>query len=186
MFIVIEGLDGSGKSTQARMLAESLRKEGHDVNLTAEPTESMTGSLLRRILSGYLEVDAKTLALLFTADRMEHLDKEIKPSLDKGEVVVCERYYHSTVAYQAAQGIDRNWLLQLNCKALEPDATFYLDIEPSKAINRSDRNEIFEEAEFLKKVQREYDKFKEIIRLDGNLEQEEISKRIQEAVSDVL
>ncbi len=136
MFLVIEGIDGCGKTTQARLLYEWLVKEGYDALLTAEPTNNAIGSCLKEILSSGEEIDPHALALLFTSDRYEHIKKEIEPALQEKKIVVSERYYHSTVAYQAAQGVEREWLMTLNSFAIEnkPDITLLLDIGPDVAI----------------------------------------------------
>jgi len=158
MFIVMEGIDGCGKTTQAKFLHEWLIKEGHDVFLTAEPTNSIIGKCLKAILSSGVQIDPHALALLFTSDRYEHIKKEIEPALRDKKIVISERYYHSTIAYQAAQGVDREWLLDINSFAIEkkPDIAFLLDIPPESAIP---------------KIQEKDKKFREIIdRLDREIE----------------
>ncbi|VVB54794.1 putative thymidylate kinase [uncultured archaeon] len=156
MFIVLEGVDGCGKSTQAKLLGEYLKGLGKLVVLTAEPSKSMVGVALRQILRGDAEVDARTLALLFTADRMEHLKAEILPALESGKIVVCERYVLSTVAYQAAQGVDAQWILELNRFAPKPDVSFLLEADPKTAAARAKSGEIFEREDFLKRVTQNY------------------------------
>lgn len=156
MFIVLEGIDGCGKTSQARKLSDWLRGEGKPVFLTTEPTCGKIGILIRQILSGEEKVDPKALALLFTADRIEHIKKEVEPALSDGKVVVSERYAHSTIAYQSVQGVSKDWLIELNAFALNPDVTFLLDVDPTVSAERSDQAEIFENAEFLAKVRREY------------------------------
>jgi dTMP kinase len=126
------------------------------VFLTAEPTGGKIGAFIRHVLAGKEKVDPKTLALLFTADRAEHLRVEVEPALSAGKIVVSERYVHSTVAYQTAQGVDRDWIKSLNSFARKPDVTFLLDVDPTLGANRSKRTEIFENKEFLSKVRAEY------------------------------
>jgi len=183
MFIVFEGIDGCGKSTQARLLAEWLEKEGHCVLLTAEPTRGRIGLFIREILSGKEKVDPKTLALLFTADRYEHLMNEIAPALSAGNFVVSERYYHSTIAYQSAQGVDSEWLFELNCFALKPDVTFFLDVKPEEAMERKEGREIFEERDFLEKVYKEYLRFVDVERIDGEGMPEIVCEKVKSIVS---
>ncbi|ODS42940.1 MAG: dTMP kinase [Candidatus Altiarchaeales archaeon IMC4] len=154
MFIVLEGIDGCGKSTYAGMLVDWLN-ETHCAILTTEPTKNRIGSFIREILKGHVEVDAKTLALLFTADRYEH-QKEIKDSLDCGKIVVCERYYHSTIAYQSALGVDKKWIVEMNKFARKPDLALFIDVDPEVAVKRTSTNEIFENLDFLKKVRENY------------------------------
>ena len=156
MFVVLEGVDGCGKTTQAIKIADWLRGQGKLVFLTAEPTAGKIGVFLRQILAGREHVDPKTLALLFTADRAEHLRTEVEPALAAGKIVVSERYHYSTIAYQAAQGVDKQWLISLNSFARKPDVTLLLDVDPALGASRSSRAEIFENEGFLKKVRAEY------------------------------
>ncbi len=134
MFIVLEGIDGCGKSTQAKLLYDWLLSTGKKAELTAEPTKNKIGILIREILSGSEKVDPTALALLFTADRYEHLGNFIEPNLREGKIVICERYYHSTIAYQSAQGVNKDWLLQINSFARKPDFTIFIDVKPEIAI----------------------------------------------------
>jgi dTMP kinase len=178
MFIVLEGVDGCGKSTHARLLAEWLREKGRKARLTAEPTEGRIGSLIREILSGKVEVDPRTLALLFTADRMEHL-AEIRAAQAEGADIISDRYYYSTVAYQAAQGVDRQWLLTLNGFVIKPDLVILLDIGSEAAEGRARSGEIFERKEFLEKVRTEYKKFRTLKTVDSARPQEEVQEEIR-------
>jgi dTMP kinase len=185
MFIVFEGCDGCGKSTHARLLADWLRQKGRDVLLTAEPTEGRIGQLIREILSGKIEVDPRTLALLFTADRVEHV-KEIRHALETGKDVISDRYYYSTVAYQAAQGVDRKWLLEMNVFALRPDLVLFLDIEPAEAERRAGSGEIFEKKDFLRKVRTEYGKFRTLKVVDSSRLKEQVQEEIRQLVGKVI
>lgn len=153
-FIVLEGVDGCGKTTHAKLLAQWLKANGHNVLHTKEPSRGQIGVLLRQYLKK--ENDPLIDALLFTADRAEHLEKEIRPALEKGEIVVCERYFYSTIAYQVAQGLDKKWLKDLNAFALKPDLTILLDLDPEISVKRTSTNEKFEKLEFLKKVRENY------------------------------
>lgn len=183
MFIVFEGIDGCGKSTQARMLAEWLGKEGSQVVATAEPTKNRMGLFLREILSGREKVDPKTLALLFTADRCEHLERVVEPALSEGRIVLSERYYHSTIAYQSAQGVDAEWLFDINSFARKPDLAIFLDVRPKDAIKRKKCEEIFENGIFLEKVYAEYMRFDEMIKVDGTGGMDAVHERIKRIVS---
>lgn len=186
MFIVIEGIDGCGKSTQARLLSEWLREQGKDVLLTAEPTKNRIGIFIRKILSGDEKVDTKTLALLFTADRYEHLGNEVSPALSNGRIVVSERYYYSTIAYQSAQGVSREWLFDINYFILKPALTFFLDVKPEIAVKRTKMNEIFENRVFLEKVYKNYLRFDDITRVDGNQRPEIVFDEIKKIVSELI
>ncbi len=152
--IIIEGIDGSGKTTHAKLLSQWLTANGHNVLHTKEPSRGPIGLLLRE----YLKKETEPLidALLFTADRAEHVEKEISPALAEGKIVVCERYYFSTIAYQMAQGLDKKWLSDLNSFAPKPDLIILLDLSPEVSVKRTSTNEKFEKLEFLKKVNNNY------------------------------
>ena len=184
MFIVLDGIDGCGKSTQAKLLAEWFRSNRREVLLTAEPTKSRIGLFIREILSGNENVNPKTLALLFTADRYEHIVNEIEPALSNNRIVISERYYHSTITYQEAQGVDRKWLLDINKFARKPDMTIFLDIKPEIGVKRTTTNEIFEKKEFLEKVRDNYLKLDENMKkIDANRSKEDVFDEIKKIVS---
>jgi dTMP kinase len=142
MFISFEGIDGSGKSTQARMLAETLRAQGHDVVLTREPGGSPGAEEIRRLV---LEGDpdrwsAQTEILLFTAARRDHLERVIEPALAAGKVVICDRFADSTRMYQGLSRGDLRALVdQLHSLmiAREPDLTILIDIDPAIGLARA-------------------------------------------------
>ena len=162
-FFVLEGIDGSGKSTVADRLAERVRKElGRECVVTAEPSTLWTGDAVRRAnLEG---IDDAAEALLFVADRALHTG-QIQGWMAEGKVVVCDRYYASTIAYQSAALQDRmvdptEWLWELNRPVvIEPDAIFLLTIPPEKALDRlssrSGRSK-FEKLDYLRQVDRAY------------------------------
>ncbi len=154
-FIALEGIDGSGKSTQARLLAKKLAEKGYEIYETSEPTDGIVGQLIRRILKKDIELSPEALSLLFVADRIEHA-KDIKSALEEGKIVVSDRYLLSTLAYQGAQGVDIEFLEQLHANLPKPDLTIILDIEPEKALARSKADEKFEKLEFLSKVRQKY------------------------------
>jgi len=178
MFIVFEGIDGSGKTSQVKKLGKYLSKE-YDVVLTKEPTAGVIGKLIKNILAGKEQVDPKTLALLFTADRYEHLKNEIIPALNEEKIVICDRYYYSTLVYQMAQGVDETWIKELNKYALVPNVTFFLDIQPDIALERTNQTDIFETKEFLNKIYDQYWAYN-LIRVNANRTKEEIANEIIE------
>lgn len=158
LFIVLEGIDGSGKTTLRDGICDSLKGMGFDAVPTAEPTDGRLGSILR---NGGTD-NPLAEALLFVADRACHTD-EIKGLIEKGVSVVCDRYYASTLAYQSAGsgGPDYDLLVTLNELAtIEPDITFLLDIDPEKGMSRvDDRGEEkskFEKLEFQRRVRENY------------------------------
>jgi len=187
MFIVFEGIDGCGKSTQAALLSEWLTIQGYNVLLTAEPTEGQIGKFIREeILSGKQEISPEALALMFTADRYEHLATEIMPAIQEGKIVVCERYDYSTIAYQTAQGVDRSWLFDMNKFATKPDLVIFLDVKPKIAMTRKEGKEIFEDKAFLEKVYTEYVQFPDMHRIDSSKEPRVVFEKIRDIVSRVL
>ena len=142
LFITFEGIDGSGKSTQARLLAERLEAEGRDVVLTREPGGSPGAEEIRRLV---LEGDperwsAETEILLFTAARRDHLEKTIQPALEAGKVVVCDRFADSTRIYQGiTRGDLRGLVDDLHAMMIgrEPDLTFVIDMDPALGLSRA-------------------------------------------------
>ena len=153
-FIVIEGLDGSGKTTQTKIIAERLEKRLIKTHVTAEPTKNTYGKLCREYLSG--RPASKTLcAAVFTADRIDHNtdpDNGINAHLKRGETVLCDRYYYSTLAYQGVD-VGMDWLkgLNLGCEDIrKPDLCLFLDLTPEVSMQRinsarsSDDIEIYE------------------------------------------
>ncbi|HIH72437.1 MAG: dTMP kinase [Thermococcaceae archaeon] len=173
IFIVLEGIDGAGKSTQAKLLAEWFEERGYEVVLTKEPTDTAFGKLIRRlVLTGGKEgiidgarISKEAEALLFAADRAEHVKKLIEPSLKAGKVVISDRYFYSSLAYQWARGLDLEWLINLNAFAPRADLVILLDLpvkESIKRINgRSIKSEFDKIVELQKKVRENYLKLAE-------------------------
>lgn len=184
--IVFEGIDGSGKSTVAKVVAERL---GDRAALTREPTDSWIGEAVRR--GDRNEVSPYTDALLFMADRAQHT-VEIADMIRKGKTVVCDRYYHSTVAYQTAslrrKGLGDNfaWLLDANTRiSIRPDITFLLVMPPDRMLERiADRPERsrFERLEFLKEVAENYERLaacdEGIVRVDATQPAEDVVAQV--------
>lgn len=160
-FIVFEGIDGSGKSTQINMLAKKLKENGEKVYVTAEPTFSTSGGIIRDALSGAVERTTCELAALFVWDRINHnINKTngINKMLEEGYTVISDRYYYSSLAYQG-EATDYEWVKTLNCSCPEirkPDLCVFIDVSPEVAIDRikSDRvtTEIFEEVGKLTRI----------------------------------
>ena len=153
MFIVLEGLDGSGTSTQLKIIGGWL-----GCYTTSEPSNSSVGKFIRESLKTG-ELSPTTMALLFAADRKEHLEKEIEPRLARGEVVLCDRYTMSSLAYQTADGVDPEYVEFINKDFRKPDITFYFDIDVETAsIRRKERGveDCYENTLFQSKVRKEY------------------------------
>ncbi|HEX3766449.1 MAG TPA: dTMP kinase [Kofleriaceae bacterium] len=138
--IVLEGLDGAGTTTQARRLATHLQGRGHPAHLTREPSDGPIGRLIREMLSGQhavpgARISQSTFGLLFAADRLDHMQREVEPRLAAGVTVVSDRWYHSSLAYQGT-GADRDWIATLNARARRPDLTIFLQVRPEIAAQR--------------------------------------------------
>ena len=169
LFIAFEGIDGSGKSTQVRLLKEKLEQAGQKVHVTCEPTGSPMGKIIRDIFNHKMEADHRTIAALFVADRLHHIlnktDGMLK-MLAEGYTVITDRYYLSSYAYQSAH-VDLDWVMQANslsAKLLKPDLNIYIDITPEQSIERLKKGretiELYETLDNLKKV---HDKYFEVM-----------------------
>ncbi len=164
-FIVLEGIDGSGKSTQAKLLHQRFCREGISPILTREPTNGPIGKLIRQILSGTQPMDQRAIANLFAADRTDHLshpENGIHQLVKQGRTVICDRYYFSSYAYHS-QYMDMDWVFainQLNADILKPDLTIFIDVPPELCVKRiaKDRQsfDIYENTETLTKVRNFY------------------------------
>jgi dTMP kinase len=138
--IVLEGLDGAGTTSQAKRLVESLTARGIPAHGTREPSDGPVGRLIREMLVGKHAIAGQTLSqstfgLLFAADRLDHLQREVEPALAEGKIVVSDRWYHSSLAYQGT-GADRDWIVTLNARARRPDLTVFLEVRPEVAAQR--------------------------------------------------
>jgi len=190
-FIVFEGLDGSGQSTQGQLLKNYLEKDKEvPVILTKEPTnEPPIGSLIRQILKKEISVSPAALQLLFCADRSEHLEKVIKPALEKDEYVISDRYFYSTIAYGSLD-LNIDWLIEMNKSFLIPDIVFLLKVRPRICMERIDKNrgqwEFFEESEKLEKVWQTYKvlsrRFSNIKIIDGEKSIKEVFEEVKSKI----
>ncbi len=182
-FIVFEGVDGSGKSTQIELLDMKLRDQGIDHVLEREPSDGSIGRFIRQYAeAGDRYLQPETEALLFTADRFEH-SKRIAQTLDQGISVICDRYYHSTLAYQGAAGVPVAWLKDLQKFTLKPDLVILLDVDPGKSLMRvSGRTlTIFESRDYLSRVRDLYLDFSH----DGEMKIVDTSKPVDEVEAEV-
>jgi dTMP kinase len=138
--IVLEGLDGAGTTTQTHRLVAHLTAHGTPARGTREPSDGPIGKLIREMLTGGHAIAGSSLSqgtfgLLFAADRLDHMQREVEPALAEGTTVVSDRWYHSSLAYQGT-GADRDWILQLNARARRPDVTVFLQVRPEIAAAR--------------------------------------------------
>ena len=165
LFIALEGIDGSGKSTQAKLLAQKLTEAGHNVYSTFEPTDGMIGSVLRKILTGKIKADHRTIAGLFLADRLDHLLNEetgLVKKMEEGYTVITDRYYFSSYAYHGTH-MDMDWVIAANkmcADILKPSVTLFIDVTPTTAMHRINTNrastELFENRESLEAIREKY------------------------------
>jgi len=188
-FIVLEGIDGSGKSEQARRLAAWLRAERHSVVSTREPTEGEWGKTYRAWARGEFEAAPDEVLRWFLADRREHVAKVIGPALERGDVVVCDRYRDSTRAYQAAQGIDRARLAELFAgdEFPAPDLVLWLRVPVATALARLGprASERFERGDFLFRVDAEYERLG-LVPIDGSSPPEAVERELRARVERLL
>jgi dTMP kinase len=208
LFVVIEGLDGAGTTTQTALLVDRLQSEGQPAMSTREPSDGPVGVLIRQMLSKRIvtptpdgsvgPVGREVLALLFAADRLDHIEAEIEPALAAGKVVVSDRYYHSSFAYQGdvdeSHEMDIDWVRTLNGRARTPDVTIFLeasvDLCLSRMAGRASRD-IYETREKLGRLERRYDEVMEalegegerIVRLEAGRAKEELAEAIFELVT---
>jgi len=198
-FIVFEGIDGSGKSTQIKNISKRLKAENLKVYTTFEPTDGPVGSLIRQMLSGEIATDQRTIASLFAADRTDHLTNQkngIKQKVDQGGVVLCDRYYFSSYAYHA-QYIDMEWVIHansLNAEILKPDLTIFIDADPETCFKRIKLSrtdfEMYEQIDVMEKVRINYfkafDRLKDrekIAVVDGNTTPKKVEDAILNEIS---
>lgn len=193
-FIAFEGIDGSGKSTQAKLLADRLKDNGISIYETREPTDAPIGSLTRQILTGRIKTDNKVIAALFLADRLDHLLNDLDgicAKIDSGVTVISDRYYFSSYAYHSVD-VNMDWVISANsicADLLRPTCTVFIDVTPDESLDRIAkgryRSELFETRERLTIVREKYmeafEKLKDqenIVIIDGNQSPEKIAEDI--------
>jgi len=198
-FITFEGIDGCGKSTQAKRLFEHLKRIGVPAKLTLEPGGTHIGSLIRNILLDpeNKHMDYMTELFLYMADRSQHIKEVIAPCLNNGIWVISDRFYDATVAYQGfGRGIDKEFIEMLNkkvCQDIQPDITFLLDCPVKVAMERKSKNDRFDQEDllFYQKVREGYlyiaEKYqKRVIVLDATRSIYEIEKVVLKIVKNYL
>lgn len=195
LFLVFEGIDGSGKSTQAQLLYETLVYKGIQVVLTKEPTDGPFGKRLRQLAQkGRDEITLQEEYALFIQDRAEHVENELIPQLAQGAVVVCDRYYYSTMAYQGALGMDPETIYAENVRRFPtPDKVLCITVSPRTGRSRitSGRKEtpnLFEKKAYLTKVAALFDAmpYDEIVRIDGTRDIQAVQQAVWGVVEPLL
>jgi dTMP kinase len=201
-FIALEGLDGSGKSTQIKLLAEKLNGRGLKIYTTAEPTNSRIGDIIKDIFKHKMEADHRTIAALYAADRLDHLTNKtdgILKKMEEGYTVITDRYYFSSYAYHGTH-MDINWVIRANSLSadlLRPDLNIYIDITPEESMKRLNKGrdsiELYESIENLRQVKQKYFEAFEILRekenvsvVNGNRPEKEIADDIWNEVSKLV
>ena len=198
MFVTFEGVDWSGKSTQAELLSAWLRRQGRSVLLTREPGGTAVGEAVREVVLHGHDMTAWAEAALYAAARADHVEQAIRPALERGEDVVCDRYIDSSVAYQGvARGLGEDRVLELNLpvtRGLLPDRTFLVLLDPDEARRRGAGNPDRIEREgdaFMRRVDEAYRGLaavfpQRIVSLDGARGPDEIAEEVREHVRPLL
>jgi dTMP kinase len=193
ILVVLEGIDGSGKTTQARSLLRRLRRRGWEAAFFREPTRGKWGREIKRkaVRNGSLTPEEELD--LFIRDRRENVERNLKPALERGKVVVLDRYYFSTIAYQGAKGIDPRRIRRLNeAFAVRPDLVIVLDVEAGAGLaritGRRTRDELFEREDYLVRVREIFRGFRgpRICHLDGRGDRRAVGRAIWARVEKLL
>ncbi len=189
LFVVLEGIDGAGKSEQARRLAAWLRERGERVVETREPTNGVWGQRYRAWARGDVQAEPEEVLRFFVEDRREHVARVIGPALEEGAIVVCDRYLASTLAYQAAQGLERDHVAKRMERERfpQPDLALWLRLPVAQALERlgPTAHERFERAAFLERVDAEYARL-ELVEIDATGSLDEVALAIQKRVEELF
>ncbi len=194
-FIVIEGLDGSGKSAQADLVINFLKEKGKDVVATKEPTiDSEAGRKVKQVLRKEIVVEPLELQKLYVQDRKEHLENKVMPALEQGKFVVSSRYMFSTFAYGYSDGLNVSELVKMNENFLLPDLTIVVDVAPESCIQRIDGRgeikELFEQKDKLTKVNEIYKKipqmFENVVMVNGEMPIPDVFEEIKKEINRLL
>ncbi len=201
-FIVFEGIDGSGKSTQIALLAQRLAEQGHSIYATREPSDGTVGKMIRQILGGDIKMDNRAIAPLFVSDRLDHLLNQqngLCKLIAEGTTVLCDRYYFSSYAYHSVD-MAMDWVIGANsicAHLLRPTATIFIDLTPEVAMERitagREGTELFETQERLTQTREKYfEAFQKlegeetVLIVDGNQSIEDLAEEIWNQVKNNL
>ena len=180
-FIVLEGIDGCGKTVHSKALCEALKKLSYDVAYTTEPSESQIGRLIELEFLQKAKVSPQVEALLFAADRFDHLTFEVLPMLNANKIVVSDRYVYSSLAYQGAQGLKLDWIREVNYFATKPNLALYLDVPAEVGLSRKKGRSVLEKLELEKRVREIYLSLVEsgeLIKVDSNRSLDIVKKEV--------
>ena len=182
VFICIEGLDGSGKSTQAKLLTKRLCKEGYNAIYTTEPSKEKIGQFIRKRLFEQERMPVSVEALLFAADRIDHIQRDIAPALQENKIIISDRYVYSSLAYQGSAGLSLDWIETINTNAQKPDLSIFIDVPPEVVLKRIKRKKsVMENLSTQKRVQEIYQKYVEkgsLKRIDGSKDKNEVLEEL--------
>ncbi len=193
LLIAFEGIDGTGKSTQIRLLADYLRRQGCEVIETREPTDGPYGRKIRQLYMNRKNCTPEEELELFIQDRRQHVDEVIGPALAQGKIVLTDRYYFSTAAYQGAAGMDPDLIFAAHDFAPRPDLVVLLVMEPEKSVQRieqlrGEQLNDFEQVEQLRKVADLFASFTDdcILRVNGAAPIKQVQQEIQKGVQPLV
>ena len=193
VLVVLEGIDGSGKTTQARSLLRRLRYRGHKAVFFREPTRGKWGRTIKKLAARADSLTPEEELDLFVKDRRENVEKNLRPALESGRVVVLDRYYFSTIAYQGAKGIDTGRIRRMNESfAVRPDLVVVLDVDAGAGLarisGRKTRDELFEREDYLVRVGRIFRSFRgpRFVHLDGRGDRRAVGRAIWARVAPLL
>lgn len=193
VLVVLEGIDGSGKTTQARALLRRLRRRGYPAAFFREPTRGRWGREIKRLAARADSLTPEQELDLFVRDRRENVERNLRPALEAGRIVVLDRYYFSTIAYQGAKGIDTRRIRRMNESfAVPPDLVVVLDVDPGQGLARIEgrrtRDELFEREDYLVRVAEIFRglKGRAFVHLDGRADRREVARAIWERVRALL
>lgn len=192
LFVVLEGIDGAGTTTQAERISTELRREGYRALVTRQPSDGPIGTLIRQALTGRFglpggePLSEQTLALLFASDRLDHLQAIVLPAVERGEIVLCDRYVLSSLAYQGT-ALPLGWVQDINAFAAAPDLTLFLRVDADTAARRRAARggdpELFEADERQRQIIEQYDEViaraadrERIVELDGSMAVAEVTR----------
>ena len=194
LFIALEGIDGSGKSTQTKLLEQSLIAKGHKVYATFEPTNGPIGTMIRTVLRGEMKMDERAIAGLFVADRLDHIlnvENGILKKLEEGYTVITDRYYFSSYAYHGSH-MDMDWVIACNkmcADILRPDVNIFIDVPPEVSMQRITANrqttELYETLDNLRNVRSKYMEAFEKLNTSEHIEIINGNRPIDEIAADI-
>lgn len=193
MYIVLEGIDGAGKSTQTELLNDWLVSRGYATKKIVEPTSSDIGKVIRKELlnpESTNDINQQRLTLLFAADRLTLKEEILNAKDSKDLIIISDRSFYSSICYQNNSSVDKSWIYEVNFHTPRPDLTILLDLDEKEAITRCDKEEAFENIQFLEKTRKNYlDLLKmeeNIVVVEANDSLDNVQEKIREVIQEKL